>query len=82
MSSDVDGVLDSIIESAIQSLYTDSLHQHTLPGGASELNINVNMNGKPAASGTAGEMVAMGTGIRTRNNSSTGSTVTIEGNKR
>ena len=82
MSSDVDGVLDSIIESAIQSLYTDSLHQHTLPGGASELNINVNMNGKPAASGTAGEMVAMGTGIRTRNNSSTGSTVTIEGNRR
>lgn len=82
MSSDVDGVLDSIIESAIQSLYTDSLHQHTLPGGASELNINVNMNGKPAASGTAGEMVAMGTGIKTRNNSSTGSTVTIEGNRR
>ena len=82
VSSDVDGVLDSIIESAIQSLYTDSLHQHTLPGGASELNINVNMNGKPAASGTAGEMVAMGTGIKTRNNSSTGSTVTIEGNRR
>lgn len=82
MSSDVDGILDNVIENAIQALYTDSLHQHTLPGGASELTININTNGKPAASGTAGEMVSMGTGIRARNNSSTGSTVTIEGNKR